>query len=142
MRGLIAAAMAATMLPAAISASEIGDQLAQHLYDGTLAETTEASFALCNETGEADACFAAGLIDLIGCPFMLSWLSLGNRRTDPRNNQANDKQHQEHEKQYLCDIACRAGDATKTEYRGDQGDHQKCKCPAQHDAPFPFQKFD
>ena len=83
MRGLIAAAMAATMLPAAVSASEIGDQLARHLYDGTLAETTEASFALCNDEGTADACFAAGLIDLIGAVEGLSQALYRHGATTP-----------------------------------------------------------
>lgn len=83
MRGLIAAAMAATMLPAAASASEIGDQLTQHLYDGTLAETTEASFALCNDEGTADACFAAGLIDLIGAVEGLSQALYRHGATTP-----------------------------------------------------------
>ena len=83
MRGLIAAAMAATMLPAAVSASEIGDQLAQHLYNGTLAETTEASFALCNDEGTADACFAAGLIDLIGAVEGLSQALYRHGATTP-----------------------------------------------------------
>lgn len=83
MRGLIAAAMAATMLPAAASATEIGDQLAQHLYDGTLAETAEASFSLCNDEGAADACFAAGLIDLVGAVEGLSQALYRHGSTTP-----------------------------------------------------------
>ena len=65
MRGLTAAAIAALMLPTAATASEVGEQLAQRLYDGTLAESREAAVASC-EQQNADACFAAGLTELIG----------------------------------------------------------------------------
>ncbi|HEV7345807.1 MAG TPA: hypothetical protein VGN60_09290 [Devosia sp.] len=64
MRGLTAAAMAALMLPGSAIGSEIGDTLAQRLYDGTLSEVRAEAIALCPE--HADACFAAGLTDLIG----------------------------------------------------------------------------
>ena len=48
---------------------------------------------------------------------------LCNWRTKPRSNQANEEQHEKHEKQYLRDIACRAGDSAKAQDRSDQGDH-------------------
>ena len=64
MRGLIAAAVAVTMLPAAASASDVGDQLAQRLYDGTLAEIGDQAVQSCDEY-HADACFALGMLDLV-----------------------------------------------------------------------------
>jgi hypothetical protein len=51
---------------------------------------------------------------------------LGNRWPYPRDDQADDEQDKEHEKQYLCDIACRACQSTKAKCRGDQSDHQEC----------------
>ena len=80
-------------------------------------------------SAELDSAEPFNVIDLIEALLAVQTRSLSNRRTDPRNNQANEEQHQEHEKQYLCDIACRACDSTKAEYRGDQSDHQKCECP-------------
>ncbi|MDB5613511.1 MAG: hypothetical protein JWQ22_1164 [Devosia sp.] len=47
------------------AASEAGDQLAQRLYDGTLAESYDDVTRLCNEDNN-DACFAVGLTELIG----------------------------------------------------------------------------
>lgn len=64
MRGLTAAAMAALLLPAAASATEVGDQLAQRLYDGTLAEIGELALQRCDEY-HTDACFALGMLDLV-----------------------------------------------------------------------------
>ena len=65
MRVLMAAATAALILPGAAMASDVGDQLAQRLYDGTLAEVREATIDRCIQYN-ADACFAAGLTELIG----------------------------------------------------------------------------
>lgn len=66
MRGLIGVVVAGLMLPGAALAGEAGDQLAQRLYDGTLTEARDATFAECNSSGAADACFAAGMTELIG----------------------------------------------------------------------------
>ena len=59
----------ATALLAALggpaAATEAGDRLAQRLYDGTLAEAYDDTIRLCDEYNN-DACFAAGLTELIG----------------------------------------------------------------------------
>ena len=65
MRGLTAVATATLMLSGAAMASDVGDELAQRLYDGTLVETREAAINRCAELN-SDACFAAGLAELIG----------------------------------------------------------------------------
>jgi hypothetical protein len=65
MRGLIAVAMAALLLPGGAMASDVGEQLAERLYDGTLVEARQDAIDRCVEY-HADACFAAGLADLIG----------------------------------------------------------------------------
>lgn len=65
MRILTAVGMAALMLPGAAMASDVGDQLAQRLYDGTTDEAREAAVIRCDEYN-ADACFAVGMTDLIG----------------------------------------------------------------------------
>jgi hypothetical protein len=57
--------MATLMLPGAAMASEAGDMLAQRLYDGTLAEARDATITQCEQL-HSDACFAAGLTELIG----------------------------------------------------------------------------
>jgi len=57
------AILLAMALPAA--ASEAGDMLAQRLYDGTLAEGYDDTIRLCDEYN-SDACFAAGLSELLG----------------------------------------------------------------------------
>ncbi|WP_156461128.1 hypothetical protein [Devosia sp. Root436] len=64
MRGLTVAAMAALLLPGATSATEVGDQLAQRLYDGTLAEIGDLALQRCDEY-HTDACFALGMLDLV-----------------------------------------------------------------------------
>lgn len=64
MRGLRALAVAAVMLPGMASASEVGDALAQRLYDGTLSEIGDLALQRC-EQFHSDACFAVGLLDLI-----------------------------------------------------------------------------
>jgi hypothetical protein len=64
MRGLAATAMAAMVLPGTAFGTEVGDQLAQRLYDGTLAEISELATTRCDEY-HADACFALGLFDLV-----------------------------------------------------------------------------
>lgn len=64
MRGFAAAAMAVLMLPGAASATEVGDQLAQRLYDGTLAEIGDLALQRCDEF-HTDACFALGMLDLV-----------------------------------------------------------------------------
>src|SRR5262245_46241419 len=63
---------------------------------------------------------------------------LGDGWPNAREDQAHEEEHEEHEEQYLCDIARRARNASKPEYCGNDGDHQKRKCPTQHDAPLPF----
>ena len=65
MRVLIAVAAATLILPGAAMASDVGDELAQRLYDGTLAEAREGAINRCVEDNP-DACFAAGLTELIG----------------------------------------------------------------------------
>lgn len=65
MRVLTAVAMALLMVPGTAMASEAGDRLAQRLYDGTLERSQAATLKLCEESN-ADACFAAGLTELIG----------------------------------------------------------------------------
>lgn len=65
MRGLAATALASIMLAGSAWASEVGDQLAQRLYDGTLAEGRDLAIQRCDEL-HADACFALGLTELIG----------------------------------------------------------------------------
>lgn len=65
MKVLTAVAMATLMLPSVAMASDVGEQLAQRLYDGTLAEARQDAIDRCVEYN-ADACFAAGLTDLIG----------------------------------------------------------------------------
>ena len=66
MRGLTGAAMAVLMLPGAALAGEIGDQLAERLYDGTWHEALgNAAVAGCGEAPEAEACFAAGLFHML-----------------------------------------------------------------------------
>jgi hypothetical protein len=65
MRGLTVVALATLMLPSTAMASDVGEQLAQRLYDGTLAEAREQANTRCYELN-ADACFAAGLTELIG----------------------------------------------------------------------------
>lgn len=65
MRVLTAVAMATLMVPGAATASDVGEQLAQRLYDGTLAEARDTSIERCAQLN-ADACFAAGLTELIG----------------------------------------------------------------------------
>lgn len=64
MRGFSAAAMAVMLLPATASASDVGDQLAQRLYDGTLADIGDLALQRCDEYN-ADACFALGMLDLV-----------------------------------------------------------------------------
>ena len=56
----VAACFALALSAGAAQAGEAGDQLAQSLYDGTLADLTARSTAAC-EAGEGDACFALGL---------------------------------------------------------------------------------
>ncbi|KQX39939.1 hypothetical protein ASD04_04610 [Devosia sp. Root436] len=56
--------MAALLLPGATSATEVGDQLAQRLYDGTLAEIGDLALQRCDEY-HTDACFALGMLDLV-----------------------------------------------------------------------------
>jgi hypothetical protein len=60
----MAAAIAALALPVAVEAGEIGDQLATELYAGTAATLGERAAPLC-ESGESDACFALGLVDIV-----------------------------------------------------------------------------
>jgi hypothetical protein len=56
--------MAALLLPGATSATEVGDQLAQRLYDGTLAVIGDLALQRCDEY-HTDACFALGMLDLV-----------------------------------------------------------------------------
>lgn len=65
MKVLTAVAAATLMLPAAAMASDVGDELPQRLYEGTLVEARQAAIDRCIEYN-SDACFAAGLAELIG----------------------------------------------------------------------------
>lgn len=65
MRILTVVATATLMLPGAAMASDVGDELPQRLYDGTLVEARQAAIDGCIEYN-TDACFAAGLAELIG----------------------------------------------------------------------------
>lgn len=60
---IIATGMLGT-LAMPVSAGEIGDQLAQRLYDGSWSEISEQAHELCYQF-ETDACFGRGLFDLI-----------------------------------------------------------------------------
>ena len=64
MRGSIAVAMAALMLPGVAMAGEAGDALARHLYAGTaadgLAEAHDACYML-----DSEACFADGMLQMV-----------------------------------------------------------------------------
>ncbi len=64
MRLWIGAAMAACLVSGSVHAGEIGDQLAEALYSGTLAEVADRSVEAC-AAGEGDACFTLGLNDLV-----------------------------------------------------------------------------
>ena len=59
--GLLAVAL---LTPMVAQAGEIGDQLAQRLYDGSWSEISEEAHERCYQF-ETDACFARGLFDLI-----------------------------------------------------------------------------
>ena len=61
---LAATAVAGLMLPAAVSGQEAAELLTTHLYGGTAAGGIDAAVTLC-EAGEPDACFAAGLFELV-----------------------------------------------------------------------------
>lgn len=65
MRNWIAAAVVATLGAGAAQAGEIGDQLAQKLYDGTLRDLAAPLVTAC-DAGEGDACFALGLLEITG----------------------------------------------------------------------------
>lgn len=64
MRVVLGAAIIAAMAPGAALGSEVGDQLAQSLYDGTVRELAEGALAPC-QAGEGDACFVLGLDGII-----------------------------------------------------------------------------
>lgn len=59
---MASAFLLAAAIPAA--ASETGDLLVQHLYDGTLSEIAEQTHEDCYQFA-ADACFARGMVDLV-----------------------------------------------------------------------------
>lgn len=61
---LAATAVAGLMLPAAASAQEAAELLTTHLYGGTAAGGIDAAVTLC-EADKPDACFAAGLFELV-----------------------------------------------------------------------------
>lgn len=63
-RWMIATGLLAS-LASPLSATEIGDQLAQRLYDGTLREIDQQALEGCYQF-HTDACFTKGMIDLIG----------------------------------------------------------------------------
>lgn len=63
-RWMIATGLLASLCVPA-SAGEIGDQLAERLYDGTAGEIADAAHEACYQS-EADACFARGMVDLVG----------------------------------------------------------------------------
>ena len=54
----------AALLPLPVLAGEVGDGLAQRLYDGTLVQVQDETYAAC-DAGETDACFAAGMTELV-----------------------------------------------------------------------------
>ena len=64
MKTLTVAAMAALMLPAAAHAQDATERLTTHLYGGTAAQGIDPAIALC-EQNQPDACFAAGLFELV-----------------------------------------------------------------------------
>jgi hypothetical protein len=61
----MAAAVVAMLGAGAAQAGEIGDQLPQSLYDGTLRDLADPAVTAC-EAGEGDACFALGLLEITG----------------------------------------------------------------------------
>jgi len=71
-----------TALAVPASAGEIGDQLAQRLYDGTLGEIAEEAHDLCYQF-DTEACFARGLHELITSYEGLSQAMYRHGATDP-----------------------------------------------------------
>lgn len=65
MKKWFGAAVVALMSMGATEAGEVGDRLAQSLYDGTIADLTATAGEAC-AGGEGDACFAIGLSEIIG----------------------------------------------------------------------------
>src|SRR5471032_502654 len=56
--------------------------------------------------------------------------------TAASEQEGNHEHHQEYDKEDLGDTGGGTGDATKAQYRGDNGNDQECDCPAQHgDSP-------
>lgn len=74
--------LAALALPA--TAGEIGDQLAERLYDGTWSEISEQAHELCYQF-ETDACFARGVFDLISAYEGLSQAMYRHGATGPNS---------------------------------------------------------
>ena len=64
MRNWIAAGLAFGLMSATALAGESGDQLAQALYEGTVADLAAGSVAAC-DAGEGDACFVLGISGVI-----------------------------------------------------------------------------
>jgi hypothetical protein len=84
MRGLRALAMAAVMLPGAVAASEVGDELAQRLYDGSLREVGDLALERCDQL-HTDACFALGLLDLVTAYEQLAQAMYRHGATSPNS---------------------------------------------------------
>lgn len=64
MRNWVLAAGLAVLSSAGVQAGEIGDRLAQSLYDGTQSDLANMAIDAC-DAGEGDACFAMGLDTLV-----------------------------------------------------------------------------
>ncbi len=65
MKCVVHALAAAALFASPVLASEAGDRLAERLYEGTLIEARAEMLAAC-DAGETDACFAAGMTELLG----------------------------------------------------------------------------
>lgn len=72
----------AAMLPGVAGASEVGDRLPQHLYDGTLADIADQARQGC-AAAVADACFALGFVQLVGAVEGLSQALYRHGATSP-----------------------------------------------------------
>ncbi|WEK05451.1 MAG: hypothetical protein P0Y65_04120 [Candidatus Devosia phytovorans] len=82
MRRLMIATGLLTALSLPAAAGQIGDQLAQRLYDGTLDEIAEETHELCYQF-DTEACFARGLHELITSYEGLSQAMYRHGATDP-----------------------------------------------------------
>lgn len=83
-RWMIATGLVAA-LASPLSATEIGDQLAQRLYDGTLAEIDAQALERCDQM-HTDACFTKGMIELIGAYEDLAQAMYRHGATSPNSS--------------------------------------------------------